>query len=437
MAVETNIYPLESLRENINYHPFHFWGLANASNVPVTSECNTVVTEYSYQALQAAGRDEIRRAIATAEARIRENLNFSIGPHYITETIQYPRPFHYAHQFGASIGGNGRWLNVRTTEGYIRALGIEATTAIDLAANVVYSDADSDGLNDSFTLTVNTSVTNPDEIAVYFTTTDRTANNNPPENWRIQPLIVTISGGVATIKGKAWQLVKPIKYQGFNVNTMRRGIDPTDASNFVTQLSVYHRYTDGSGNTRDTAQAVMIWETEPYPLWATCCNSTNVSYVPNAGDPNALAYAIARGNIRDSKLSEIYLGESIYNSTTGEWNAVTWNCRQPDRVEVRYCAGVRLGAIESTSGDTLDVGRWDEIIYRLALSELSKRICACDQANMEIFRWQFDSARSAGANDEQYRVDDKAIGNPLGTREGAIYAWNQIKNLNTTLAITM
>jgi hypothetical protein len=435
MPTATNIYPLESLRENINYHPFHFWGLAN-SLVPLNSDCNLVVTEYDYQAVQASGRDSIRRSIAIAEARLRENLNFSIGPHYLEETLQYPRPVRYGHQFGASIGGNGRWLNVRTTEGYIRALGIEARTTIDLTAAVVYSDSDGDGLNDTFTLTVSTALTNADEIAVYFTASDRLNGEAVSEKWRILPVQVTFSGGVATIKGKAWQLVKPIKYQGFNPR-LKQGIDPSDSANFVTQLAVYRRFTDGTGQTRDTAQAVMIWETEPFPAWATCCNGSNLSYVPNAGDPNALAYAIARGNIRDAKLNEIYLGEAIYNSTTSEWNGVSWNCRQPDRVIVRYCAGVQLGAIESTSGMTLDAGRWDEIIYRLALAELANRICACQQANIEISTWQFDRARSAGANDEQYRVDDKAIGNPLGTRAGHIYAWNQIKNLNTTLAITM
>lgn len=441
MTQEANIFPLESLRECINYHPFHFWGLATPTSnslVPVTSECNTVVTEYSYQNLQASGRDEIKRAIAMAEARIRENLNFSIGPHYIEETLQYPRPERYGHQFHAPIGANGRWLNVRTAEGYIRALGIEQRTAIDLNAAVVYSDQDSDGLNDTFTLTVPTSITNTDEIAVYFTATDRLDSEDVSEKWRILPVKISISGGVATIKGRAWQLVKPIKYQGFNFRILRQGLDPTVSTNFVTNLAVYRRFTDGSGQTRETAQAVFEWETEPYPQWATCCNDcSGNSYTPNAGDPNALAYAIARGNIRDERLNEIYLGEAIYNSTASEWNSVNWNCRQPDRVTVRYCAGVRLGAIESTSGMSLDAGRWDEVIYRLALAELSKRICACDEANMEIYRWQFDMSRAAGANDEQYRIDDKALGNPLGTRAGAIYAWNQIKNLNTQLAITM
>ena len=36
---------LESWREIIGYHPFHFWGLADNSVVPVTSSCNQIVKE--------------------------------------------------------------------------------------------------------------------------------------------------------------------------------------------------------------------------------------------------------------------------------------------------------------------------------------------------------------------------------------------------------
>ncbi|HEY4714291.1 MAG TPA: hypothetical protein VIH30_08660, partial [Aquirhabdus sp.] len=59
------LLPLETFRRIVHYHPFHFWGLADSANAPV-SQCNDVVTKFGYQASDAAGRDDILQAIETA-----------------------------------------------------------------------------------------------------------------------------------------------------------------------------------------------------------------------------------------------------------------------------------------------------------------------------------------------------------------------------------
>lgn len=422
----TNQLPLDSWRDIFSLHPFHFFQMAN-DTVPVTSHCATLVYERGWFDANMVGRQEIRDSIITAEARLREHLNFSVGRRFIEETVQYPRPMQYGSEYYASIDGDGEWLAVRASEGYIRAVGVEARETIDLTAAVTYGDPDGDTLNELATITINgvSATLDTTQVAVYFGASDRLNGEAVSEKYRILPVQVSLSGTTLTIKGAAWLLVKPIKYQGFSKVTL----DPSTTSNFVTTVAVYRRYCDPTGTTNTTAQAALIWETEPYPYWG-CCGNGSSTFVDNASDPAALAYAVARVGIRNAVTGELSIGRADYNSTEGQWFAVNWGlCRQPDRVIIRYEAGAPLAAVESTMSQAGAVGRWDEVVARLAAAELSERICACDTANRELYRWQFDLARAAGANDEQYRISDRDLGNPLGTRAGQVYAWKQIQNL--------
>lgn len=422
----SNQLPLDSWREVIGYMPWHLFQLSN-DKVPVTSSCNTLVYERSWFDANASGRADIRRAIEVAESRLREHLNFSVGQRFIEETLQYPRPMQYGSEYYASIDADGELLAVQASEGYIRAVGVEARTALDLTAAVTYSDPDGDTLNELATITVlNVSATlDTTQVAIYFGASDRLNSEAVSEKYRILPVQVSLSGTTLTIKAASWLFVKPIKYQGFSKVTL----NPSDAANFVTTVAVYRRFCDPTGTSNTTAQATLIWETEPYPYWA-CCGNGSPSFVDNAGDPAAIAYAVARVGIRDAVTGMLSIGRADYNSTEGQWFAVNWGlCRQPDRVIVRYEAGAKLAAVESTMYQAGAVGRWDEVVARLAAAELSERICACDTANRELYRWQFDLARAAGANDEQYRISDRDLSNPLGTKAGQVYAWKQIQNL--------
>jgi hypothetical protein len=102
---------------------------------------------------------------------------------------------------------------------------------------------------------------------------------------------------------------------------------------------------------------------------------------------------------------------------------VDWSAfREPDRILVRYLAGQPLANQQMTE-------KWQVIVARLAAAELARRICACDEANQELYHWQFDLSRAAGANDEQYSISPPDLDNPLGTRRGQVWAWKQIRSL--------
>lgn len=422
----SSLLPIETFRAIFGFNPFHFWQLAN-SKVPVMSACNTLIFQHNWQFANQVGRDEIERAIEAAEQRLRDYLGYGPAPRYTTETVAWPRFNDISLVRHRSAGADGRWLSVQLSEGYIQAVGVETLTSIG-TANVTYSDEDGDGLDDTFVVTIATTVTDPTQIAAYFIPADRLDNDTVSEEWRIQPVKVTISGGIATIRGRAWLLVKPVRYEGVAVN--KSGLDPDDAANFVTQLVIYQRTTNPNGDTVDTAQATLIWETTPCSGWwccYSCCGDATYSPSDSRLDPAAQAMAVARVGIRDSKLGIVLPGEALRNVDTGIWYQTRFDtCYEPDRVTVRTLAGVPLVNQEMSK-------EWQLIVARLAAAELTHPICACregEAGNRELSRWQFDLGRTAGANDEAYgAVTAEDLSNPFGTRRGHVYAWRQVKNL--------
>jgi len=407
-----NLLPLEEWRAFLGYHPFHFWGLSNDSIAP-SSSCNTIVHEHAWQSADAVGRAEIREAIQTAEEMMRKHLKYSPAPHYVIETISFPRYPDGRFEARGYGEADGRGMTVRLKEGQVQAVGTETLTLIASPA-VVYTDRDGDGIDDTFSLVFPTTVTDPDEIAVYFAAADRLDSQPAGERWRINPVSVAISGGSCTVIGRSWLLVKPIRYEGVATDD----IDPDESTNFAASLDVYRRYTS-AGTEYDTAQAVLIWETRPYPEWAVLPSASPTVSTDAAGE----AYALARCGIRDAANGIVTVGESVYDAATGTWALARnfgYYCRPPDRVIVRYLAGwpMEKGRVSL---------RFREPIIALAAAELTRPICACDSANRKLYDYQFDLSRSAGVNDEQYATSQDVLTNPFGTRRGHVRAWRAVE----------
>lgn len=415
-----NLLPLETFRRLLGYNPWHFWGFSSTTGATrVTSSCNQVLKQYSWQNTDAVGRVDILQAIEDAEQRLQSYLGYDVAPTYREETVLWPRYNDPSLLRRIPLDATSRWGSIKLPHGHVQAAGIEARTLISAAVAVAYSDLDGDGFYDTATISAVTSVTATDEIAVYFNTTDRYDSSAVSERWRIQPLTVTISGGTATIKGPAWIFVKPVKAEGASTVDL----DPTDAANYASTVDIYRRYTNTEGATNSTAQAMLIWETRPCSGW-WCGSCADATYDPadSSADPAARALAIARVGIRDAQTGLVTPAEAAYNTTSALWSAVRFDTGyEPDRVTVRYLAGYPL---DSGQMDR----RFQTIVARMALAELARPICACDKANRELYRWQFDLAQTSGNNDEAYgAISADDLNNPFGTRRGHVYAWKAIQ----------
>jgi len=415
-----SILPLETWRKIIGYAPWSFWGFADNEIVPLTSACNDVVQKYAWQDTDAAGRYDILQAIEQAEARLTGYMRYAPAPHYIVEEHPFPRfPDERFDRLGY-VDASGRWPSVQMNEGHIQKVGVLTRTLLDTDA-VVYSDPDGDGLDELATITTAVTFTDTTQVAVYVPAADRLNSDDVSEDYRIQPVKVSITGGVATIRINAWLMAKPILYEGVD----RVVIDPTDSANFLSTVEVYRLYIDPTGITADTAQAKLTWETRPHPYWCVCGCNTNIFTPSNSLDPAAEGYAMARVALRQPELGIVALGQATYNSTTDQFvQTVNWqSCRPPDKVTIRAWAGKPL-----VNGE-MDV-RMQRVVAYFATAELARPICACQDANRQIYHWQFDLARTGGADGEQYgAISADDLNCPYGTRRGHVYAWKETRDM--------
>lgn len=416
---------LDQFRETIGYHPFHFFGLGDNDKLRPSSACNTYVRKYNWQSADGRGRQAVEDAIEQAESKIRQFLGYSFAPHYVEETLPWPK---YLDQrlfrYGAS-GANGFRLPIQLSEGKVLAIGIEQKTLIGSQA-VTLSDEDGDGVNDTFTLAAfATTITDPSQFKVYFSVAERFDELGLIERWRVRPIKVNFSGGNATISGRIWLIPKPELQERAANLTAYNPIDPSVAANFPTTLDVYSVTTKQDGQTIADAQCVLLWETFPCEGW-WCCGWDNLNWTPVDArfDPAGVGMAIGRVGIRDAERGVVLPAQALYNTTNGQWFE-TWNAlwREPNRVRIRYYAGDAL----ATDGELKR--EWQTLITRMACAEMTGRICACDQANLEIYRWQVDYTLRRGLSGDTFNVQPGDLENPFGTRAGHVEAWHRIKYL--------
>jgi hypothetical protein len=415
----TTLLSLEQFRRIVKMHPYHFWQLANAS-VPLESACDDLLFEEDWQSADAISRSAIRQAIDVAERKLRLWLGYDVAPRYNVDIVDWPRRFNQTEWRGYGVNAIDRSLSVELPAKQVRSLGVLTQTLIGTAA-VTYSDENNDGVDDAFVATIATTVTDATQIAAFFASADRWDEDAELDAWAIRPVSVSISGGTATIRGRAWQLVKPVLYA--DISSPRGYFDPDDATNFVTSIAIYRQYMNPNGDTVDTSMVTLLWETNPAPFWACATCTGSSAYTPNAADPAGVGKAVARAGIRDAALGIVTPAQAVRNATTGEWSRVSWStCIEPDRVEVRYLAGLPLvnGQMDRN---------WQELVTYLALAELEGPICACEGVRARLHYWQFDLARTAGANDEAYAISPIDLDNPFGTRRGHVHAWKRVRDM--------
>jgi len=396
--------------------------------VPISSKCSTLVFEHDWQGSDAAGRASLRESIREAGRMLLDYLGYRAAPEYAEATVAWPRLGDAPMSRLRDLDATGRRVAVLAPEGYIQAMGVEQLTLIGTATvaapgALAYSAVFNPALQDTFTITLPTTVTDPAEIAVYFAAADRFDGEDfdsaVGEHWRIQPVRVSITGGNVVIVGRKWLVGRPILYQ----NPLATALNPQTAANFVTSLEVYRRTTNGSGTSTTTAQATLIYETTDCgQCWGRCCCG---GAVPAGSDPATTGLVIARAGIRDAVLGEVTPGAATYDPTTGAWSSA-WCCAgaycDPDRVTLRYLAGYPLDA------DGQLARKLRAMVCQLSAAEAKRRICACRESNERLFDLQQDLTLES-TESERYQVAPEDLSNPFGTRRGHVKAWRTAKDL--------
>ena len=419
--------PLDTWRSILGLPPWAFWGFADSGPgaiVPINSKCSTLTYEYDWQGSDAAGRQSIREAIDTAEWKMLDYLGYRPMPAYVNfALVDWPRYYEANLVRGYDFDATGRRVAVEAPEGYVQAMGVESLTLIGtvttgVGGGLVYSALFNPGLQDTFTITVNTTVTDTTQIAVYFSSGDRFDDTAVSERWRIEPIDVSIAAGVATITGRKWLCAKPILYQNPVQNAA--ALNPQTVGNFVTSLDVYQRTTNGDGNSITTCQATLVYETNDCGnCWGRCCCFSGTG----SSDPGTVGEVIARAGIRHKEYGLITPAAAVYDPTTATW-ASQWCCSgfcEPDRVKLRYLAGYPL------EGRSM-ARRFRDPVAWLATAELKRRICACRDTNEKLWQLQQDLNLSSTTT-ERYEFPARQLDNPFGSRRGHVQAFLAVQDV--------
>lgn len=414
---------LERYAAILGIDPWHFQGAYGDNVHPVKGHgCNDLWPQNSYQNGDQVSRYDLAVAIKTAEGLLEQFVKYPLAPTYINEEVRgYPK--HYRPTAIATTGlkpdGSSKALNVRWNK-LLRA-GRRATEEIELGATVVYSDEDSDDIFETATITVATTVTDPNEIRLF-----RDGENAHP-SWEYRwPRSISISGGTATIVIDSWHLVDPsLQNWAPSISNSVEGIrvDTGDASKFVSTVDVYRVYTDTT-----SPSATLYWEPRrgvEGVLFTGSCPSCSGSGCP------ACSYTAQDGCafIHNHESGLIAAVPAVYDSDDGRWEQTTLlECREPDLVKVWYQAGNQDD--DYIAGYTLDPlsDFWAVTIAMLATAKLERDICACNNALTLARHWMTDIAFTG--NDTSYITDFEILGNPFGTKMGELEAWRRCRSFN-------
>lgn len=328
-------------------------------------------------------REFLADAILQANAMAVKELRFNHRPVFVSETLQV-----------SSFRALARQQFI-LSHAYVDAIGTRGTSVISAGASVVYSDVDGDGVDDTATITVSTSVTDATEVQVFFKAADSLAPA-ADERWQIEPLTVSISGGTATITGHRALFVKPSVWRNptrspnYN-NASKNAASTTNAADFVTTVDVYRVYPD-------TTNAVTI-------------NANPYSSSPAAVQTAMTTYA------GEAVISNPTLGLVILRPQT----TVDIENR-PVNVTINYRAGYPLDTFSGLPDRALETA-----IIRLTNSLMPSRL---PMTGVEARVYNDDDAKTT-----EVFISRQRFNNPFGTKQGAVAAWDIVSQYRLSYPI--
>lgn len=379
--------PLAKWGEYAGIHPLHLYGISTTEIQAGPFSCGTVWSQHEWQKTDAVSRDEVLRAIRSAEDDIEDVLGHHLIPTWdYGELVRLPRPYRSELVWTDTFDFRGFPHGFFAKWGHFIDAGFRHKELIDDPVNptpITWDAADADSGWPQFgTVTVNTTVTDPEEIHVYY------PGENGDDEFEIRPVQVSISGGVATIRIRRELCALQSLY-----NSMLPFTSPIDGSNdanFTGSVDVYRVYNDPSVN------AQLIWEYDNITQSGRIFARDNL--------PSLLSYEPA-------------------NYVNGAWSNCISICagRNPDSLRAWY----RSGWVNPRTGLYNEMDPlFARAVAMLSIARLNRPPCGCMQ---EAFtEYQMDLSVSGGGNTVAHQITDEELANPLGTKRGAVNAWRII-----------
>jgi hypothetical protein len=392
--------PLDEFARIIGLSPLAF----NQLDSPLQNNnvCGDIFFQYSWQHSDRIGRDDIALAIQQAEQEISLEAGFNLMPDWTEEErLTYPHPYvpEAYNIYGTNV--RGQMKSVEAERGYMRSGGVMAKSVITSGAAIVRTDADTDGYAETCTVTVATSITDPNEIHAYYPAKDG------DDGWEIRPINVRFSGGNAIITFKAWQIVAANQMDAINPEPL----DADDASSYESTVDIYRVYNDPS------TQAQFIWENNP-----NCCGTCSAC---------ELGTQAGCFHIRDQRIGFVVPAPASWDSSTSSWTSQEWSaCREPDQIRLWYRSGYLDPRKPRPYAELADY--WKSPIVYFAASKFERPVCGCSNVNQFIDKWRRDGAFSS-QEEGGFTMTAELASNRLGTSMGALYAYRQLQHLGVRI----
>lgn len=403
VAKTRTLLPLDVFARIAGIMPVHF----NQVQVPVAPDsnantgCGDTILQYSWQLADKVGREEIAMAISDAEAMIAQELGYLLRPDW---TVAEPQSFPHGPRPELIALGmrniRGFPNTLETNNGYAITGGIEAFTEIAALSPIVYTDPDGDGYGETATVTQATTVTDPEEIAIYY------PGHGGEFEWEIRPIVVSIAAGVATIVFRREQTVLEILLEEMDAGTVDGLVD----ANFLDEVAVYRHYNDPS------QQVTFEWE--------------NIGCLDCSGGGCAsCGFSVNTGcmHVRDSRRGIVAVSYGTWDAATASFTTyLSSTCRAPDAAKLYYKSGWRNSRLSRPNITMDDV--WARAVTYLALSLLDRPLCGCDSVQNFVTHWAENMAESKSTQGATSSISiGRQVDCPLGTTRAALYAWQLIQ----------
>lgn len=399
------LIPLDRAAKILGIDPFHF-NMITTLRRPQTNACDDIWFQYADQRIGQASRYDLSVALFQAEQQTTQYLGYSPLPTWFSDeerSIAVPYAVELTNYRG--INSRGKPKSIRSKFGYVIEAGARAKTLIEERSSVSYCDLNGDGYEETATVTVSTTVTDPQEISIYFTGKDG------EDVWEIRPIDVSISSGIATITFQKYLVPLPELWENepSEDDPQWRTIDGDNEENFVETVDVYRVYTDTSN------QATLYYENN--------CGSCGGSGCPSCEFDTESACL----RVRDSRLGVFSYSAATWDEDTESFVFSDGCYANPSKIKINYRAGFVNGGTAARTKypykqmDTM----WERSIVYYAFTLLDRADNVCDNTQNIWKNMSEDLALAEGGR--SFSMSFKHMQNPMGTTRAAINLWRMIE----------
>lgn len=391
----------------LGIHPLHFnqvflRDLPNQPDGTTARTCDVPIMQHSWQQASRIGREDIADAIARAEDLMIEKLGFRMMPDWCEQRHERRTRPSDPTLYGGHYDLRGQFKTVQAGCGYVISGGRAAKTLIEAAVNITYSDQDGDGYQERAQIGFPTTVTDVEEIAVYY------PGHAGDDAWQIRPLdyvsIDTVAG-LCTVRFKREQAI----FESAMETYFPTGLDGVDSALFLTDVDVYRLYNDPSLQSR------AIWDS----IGGSCsCDGTSSCTICGYQTQDGCLV------VRDPHLGVVSVQPGEWDAATGTFTASEFALgREPDRVTLWLRSGWRN--LRLARPNVMMDPMFERAIAVYALTMLDRPLCNCQPLEATFQRWREDLSLSSSSpqGSSGWRQAPGALRNPFGTTRGAIYAW--------------